>query len=44
MSTPERAPHLSAVATPAANQPTAPVVLQELDFDSHDLQACVAMM
>jgi phytoene synthase len=36
--------HLSAVATPAANQSTAPAVLQELDFDSHDLQACVAMM
>ena len=48
MSMPERVTnqpsHLSAVPTPAANQPTAPVALQELDFDSHDLQACVAMM
>ncbi len=48
MSMPERVTnqpsHLSALATPAANQPTAPAVLQELDFDSHDLQACVAMM
>ena len=48
MSMPERVTnlpsHLSAVAMPAANQPTAHVVLQELDFDSHDLQACVAMM
>ena len=35
---------MSTLTTPAANQATAPVVLQELDFDSHDLQACVAMM
>ena len=48
MSMPERVTnlpsHLSAVPTPAPTLPTAPGVLQELDFDSHDLQACVAMM
>lgn len=41
-------PHLSAVPTPTPTPmsalPAAPVVLKELDFDSHDLQACVAMM
>lgn len=34
-------PHLRSVAT---SLPTVPVALKELDFDSHDLQACVAMM
>ena len=37
--TPSTGPHLYAVITPAA-----PAVMKELDFDSHDLQACVAMM
>ena len=41
--------HLRAVTTPTASanqatEPTAPVALKELDFDSLDLQACVAMM
>jgi len=50
MSMPERQPssgtkpHLQAVGASAAALPCAPVVLKELDFDSHDLQACVAMM
>lgn len=38
MSTPDRS------HTPPSLAPTAPAVLKELDFDSHDLQACVAMM
>ncbi|WP_231734003.1 phytoene/squalene synthase family protein [Limnohabitans sp. Rim47] len=55
MSQPERMPsaadthHLRAVTTPTAfanqdTEPTVPVALKELDFDSLDLQACVAMM
>lgn len=44
LSNPQRTRHLSAVSTPAVASPTAPVALKELDFDSLDLQACVAMM
>lgn len=38
------APLLVVVASSSNTLPPAPVVLKELDFDSHDLQACVAMM
>ena len=50
MSTPERTAsprttrHLHAVNTPTVGAPSAPVAVKELDFDSLDLQACVAMM
>ena len=40
MSQPERKPSIRAVP----DLPAAPVVTQELNFDSQDLQACVAMM
>ena len=36
--------HLSAVTTETITLQAAPVTLKELDFDSLDLQACVAMM
>lgn len=44
LSNPQRTRHLSAVSTRAVASPTAPAALKELDFDSLDLQACVAMM
>ena len=44
ISSPGPTRHLSAVTTPKVSASTTSTALKELDFDSLDLQACVAMM